>query len=105
MCDKLVTESGISWDAFQLVIVADDECHHIEKTVYVTQDAADATAVWMSQQFPKGTVKLEKMARIKAVYKNGKRVRVFDYNDFYSNLTPEQYAATKIKDSRTAELL
>lgn len=74
-------------------------------TSYVTADEADKTATKMSLMVPNGTVKLTSMCRIKAVYKNGKRLSLFDYKNFYSNLTKEEYKSTLIRDSRTAEFV
>lgn len=70
---------------------------------YVTAEEADHQAKRISQALPNYRVGLMTLARFKAFYRNGERDMVFDFKDFYSNLTDEQYAATKIQDSRTAE--
>ena len=70
---------------------------------YVPNDRADYEALRISREMPGHRVALYALARFKAFYRNGVRDKVMDYKDFYSNLTPEQYAATKIQDSRTAE--
>ena len=77
----------------------------LDVSMYVDQENADRTAINLSLLLPKHEVTLSTMTRIKARYINGKRETITDYADFYDNLTPEEYNATKIKDSKTAELV
>ena len=100
---KLVTESGIEHNAMSLEI-AKDGAMSAPVTMYVTTTDADLTALKLSRLFgPEYNIQLTIHARIKAIYRDGVRVRLNDYQSFYSNLTDEQYNATKIQDSRTAE--
>lgn len=85
---------GNEHDAFKLCV-----CPESGPTIdlYVSQERAEIEAIALSAMLPSTTiVRLEKHCRHKAVYRNGERLVVRDYADFYSNLTPEQYQATKI---------
>lgn len=74
-------------------------------SLYVTANDADHIASTLSKLNPTADIRLVKMARIKAMYKNGERTKLTNYHDFYVGLTEEQYTATLIKDSRTAEMI
>lgn len=65
-------------------------------SVYVSNKRADIEARELSKMMPGKSITVRTMSRIKAVYTNGERVRVFDYKDFYSNLTEEQIKSTLI---------
>lgn len=100
---KLVTESEIEHNAMSLEI-AKDGSMSAPVTMYVTTADADSTALKLSRIFgPEYSIQLTLHARIKAIYRDGIRVRLNDYQSFYTNLADEQYRATKIQDSRTAE--
>jgi len=64
--------------------------------VYVSNKRADIEARELSKMMPGKMIRVGTMCRIKAIYSNGERVRVFDYKDFYSNLTEEQIKSTLI---------
>lgn len=71
---------------------------------FVTADRADHEARRISKAMPGHRVALYTLARFKAFYRDGELVgNVSDYRDFYSNLTDEEYEATKIQCSKTAE--
>ena len=100
---KLVTESGIEHATICLEVEKDGSMS-APVVMYVTTADADSTAKKLSTMLGEGyCVKLVLYARIKATYRNGDRLSLNDYRSFYTNLTDEQYASTKIQDSRTAE--
>lgn len=73
--------------------------------VYVTNDVADRHAKELSALLPGKRVTLGTMARVKALYVGGKRLKVFDFQTFYTDLTEEQYRSTKIFCSETHTLI
>jgi len=74
-------------------------------SVYVSNGRADIEARELSKMLPGKTITVKTMCRVKAVYSNGERIRVFDYKDFYSNLTEEQLKSTMIRCSDTSEFI
>ncbi len=73
--------------------------------VYVSNKRADIEARELSKMMPGKMIRVRTMSRIKAIYSNGERVRVFDYKDFYSNLTEEQIKSTLIWCSEENKLI
>ena len=98
---KLVSASGTAWNAMSIEIIKPGS--HIPIVVFVTQDYADTTAKSLSNLLPECEVTITLAARIKARYKGGVRKEVRDFKSFYTNLTEEQYQASKIQDQQTAE--
>jgi len=74
-----------------------------EVSFWTTADRADADAKKLSLMMPDATVFVGTLARWKAIYEKGERIKLTDYHDFYSNLSEEEYKATLIQDCRTAE--
>lgn len=64
--------------------------------VYVSNKRVDIEARELSKMMPGKMIRVGTMNRFKAIYSNGERVKVFDYKDFYSNLTEEQIKSTLI---------
>lgn len=97
-------KDDVGFPAFDIEI-QQDASHPVLNpiTLVILRESADFNARRLSQMFPKGRVSLSTMARIKAVYENGERVRTRDFNQFYSNLTEEQYKLTQIMCSKTHE--
>jgi len=102
MSYKLVHESGISYNVLSLEISATNTFGN-GQVMYVTNDRIDSVARTLSQAFPERRVEISAHARNKAVYLNGERTQVLDYHNFYSNLTEEEYEATKILCSETGK--
>jgi len=100
MSYKLVHESDIEYRAMVVEIVSDPSKIAMD-VVYIPTDVVDVVARNLSKLVPNGCVKVTQMARNKAVYMNGERTSLQDYNDFYSNLTEEEYESTKILCSET----
>ena len=98
----MITESGTKHNLFSLEVYSSEQVN-APIQLYVTNDRADWEAIKLSKLCPDGYVQLTLMARIKARYKNGVRVSLKDYRDFYSNLSDEQYTSTLIQDGVTAE--
>jgi hypothetical protein len=92
----LSPDSGIERAMFEIEIHPTKVIEINPVSFYILRERADWDAKRLSMMFPEGCVKLLTMARCKAVYKNGERTKIFDYNDFYSNLTAEELESTKI---------
>lgn len=65
----------------------------------VTNEEADWAAVRLSRVMPNAVIALTVMSRHKARYKNGERIFLKDYREYYAELTDEQYTSTLIRDS------
>lgn len=102
-----VLENTLSGDRYAVFTIEIEKDGSLASpfSFFVTSDRADYEAKRISQAMPDYRVGLLTMARFKAFYRNGVRVGdVKDYRrDFYIDLTDEEYAATKIQDSSTAE--
>ena len=97
-----ISSNGISWNCFKVDVESKDQINP-DFTVFCMNQDVDKTAKMLSRQFPDKYVKLTAFARIKAVYVNGHRIVIHDYQDFYSNLNTDEYNATKIQDCDTGE--
>lgn len=101
MSYKLFTYDHMcSWDVLELEIPGLSEFAGTT-IIYVGNDRIDSVAKMMSVQFPDRRICINTHARVKAAYVNGKRVALTDLRDFYTNLTDEEYEATKILDETT----
>ena len=100
MSYKLVHESGVAYNVLTLEINAINTFGP-SQVMYVANDRIDGVARTLSQAFPDRRVEIHTRARNKAVYLNGERIQISDYHDFYSNLTEEEYEATKILCTET----
>ena len=102
---KITRADGlIEEPAFYIVVLRDSDGFEKFRAT-ISQDEADAQAEKLSRVVNDDhTVRLETLSRVKAIYKSGQRTRVNDMESFYL-LTPEQIANSKIKDSRTAEMI
>ena len=98
----MITDSGVRHNLFSLEVYSNEQVS-TPIQLYVTNDRADWEAVKLSRLCPEGCIQLTLNARVKARYKNGVRLWCKDYHEFYSGLSPEQYNATLIQDSQTAE--
>ena len=96
-----LTDNSFSRPAFQLVLRLGE---FKDWCAWVPQEEADVRAKELSALHPDKRVTLESMARVKAVYSNGQRTEVNNYNKFYF-LTDEELKATYIRDSVTGELI
>lgn len=101
MTERLsIVSSGMERSAFKISIEVSDTS---TADLYVTQDYAEIEALKLSKLLPDKFVRLEKFSRCKAVYRNGARVVVNDYNTFYDKLTPEEYKSTLVLCTTTHE--
>ncbi len=87
---------GLTWECFKLEVNQPTQSVIEYFSVYCTSMEADKVAKIISKQFKDQYVKLSKMARIKALYFNGERIKLNDYHDFYLGLSETQHAATKL---------
>ena len=87
---------GVSWECFKLEVDKLDDSIGEYFSVYCTSMKADRVAKIISKQFKDQYVKLSKMARIKALYLNGERIKLNDYHTFYLDLSETQHEATKL---------
>lgn len=87
---------GVSWECFKLEVDKPGQSLSEYFSTYCPSVDADRVAKIISAQFQDHYVKLVKMARIKALYRNGERVVLNDYHDFYLNLSETQHDATKL---------
>lgn len=87
---------GISWECFQLEVDKPENSLSPHIVTYCPSTNADRVAKLISAQFTNHPVKLVKMARIKALYLNGERIKLNDYHDFYLDLSETQHEATKL---------
>ena len=98
--DGLIKEAG-----FYITVLRDSDNYEVFRAV-ISQDEADAQAKKLSLVVGSAyRVRIETMARITAVYVSGERTALRNMEDFYSDLTEEQIASSKIKDSQTAEMI
>jgi len=96
---------GLTWECFKLEVTKPNSPIVGHFSVYCTSLRADKSAKIISKQFKDQYVTLSKMARIKALYLNGERLKLNDYRDFYVGLSDTQHEATKLylEDTRTWE--
>lgn len=98
----MITDSCVKHNLFSLEVYSNEQVN-APIQLYVTNDRADWEAKKLSKLCSDGYVDLVLMTRIKARYKNGIRLWCKDYHEFYIGLNDEQYKATLIQDSATAE--
>ena len=91
----LSPDSGIERALFEIQIHPTSVDEHNPVSLFILRERVDGDARRLSLLFPQGCIKLLTMARYKAIYKNGERIMVFDYNNFYSNLTAEELEKTQ----------
>lgn len=104
VAEYLMISSGIERTLFHVSMEpADAGPYHSGIDFYMTADRVDFDLKRMSKATPGATYKVECMARIRARYKDGERITLRDMRSFYTNLTDEEYAATKFQDAETAE--
>lgn len=83
-----VGESGIQREIWSVEISDDTKPLHSPTTIYVTvEDGLDRVCKKLSAMMPQATLQLKRAARIKAIYQKGVRIRSWNYEDFFVNLT------------------
>lgn len=98
-----VSSESVEWDAVSVEMVIDGASAFSNPVhFYMTTSRVDFELKRMSLDVPNATFKVVMHARIKAVYRGGKRIQQSDMREFYT-LSDEEYKKTQIPDSRTVE--
>jgi hypothetical protein len=101
--NKMITEDGQEHHLFEISINTTD--YNDPFVVYATADNVEKEALKFSRLLPTHTIRIEKYGRVKATYMNGKRKLLRDYKEFYPHIASGKYETTKIRCSKTDELM
>ena len=102
----ILSEGGFKTPAFEVTIKLPSQSAFSSGLQFlIGQREADSQCLKLSAAFPEATIELERGARIKAIYQNGKRTRLNDFRNFYSDMSEEEYAQYCIQDAKSAEMV